>query len=420
MAEIVLREFCKHLSKQLDAGVLLKKYLKEHRHFNCPDRIIAIGKASLAMLSALDKQMSETRQYFAVSPPGKSLKFKHLKGETFFSAHPLPDRSSFMAGQAIVRFIEKTGKAEKLLIMITGGASSLMIAPAPGLTFDEKVLCHKLLVHSGFSISEINAVRRKISAIKGGKLLYKALSNGLYVSLIAISDVSSGLFHEIGSGPFSPDPTPIRTAIDIAKKIKDFPINAIRCMEHQKRTYTQADFEHEFPDFVRRFTQKIIFDQRAAEQLTLSLLNNLGEPARTIDFDALTDFLFERDSFTEIKPGVWHVSCGENEIAIPVDINPGKGGRASHNLLRAALNLKKKNIGFELAILATDGKDGNSLMAGGWISSDMLAKIDERDLISALENYDSANFLSRQGLSFDAFSTESNVGDIYLFRQSDR
>lgn len=416
MSDFSLKEFCREISVKISAEQLVKNFFETtSKKFFVSTRVIALGKVSVPMLSGLDQQLDLKTDFIAVSPKFRETSFTNLTGQILTASHPIPDQNSFEAGEAVKSFIQLGNSGSDLLVLLSGGTSALIAKPAHGISQAEKIECHKKLVFSGLPISEINSVRRKISAIKGGKLLDEALKNHRHVRVCAISDVPSGLFHEIGSGPFSPDPEPFEKALINVKQIESFPENAVRSIEKQTELFNLTFFAHKIRRLSERYEEKLIFSQPMAATFVTKELESYGFLSKTV---SLSEFpgSFSQPGQMAFARDVWLVACGEREIKVPETSNHGKGGRASHNLLSIASELFKAGMQFDLAILATDGKDGNSEASGGFISSEILNDGIMAKISKALEQFDSGGLLNEMGLAFHNFVSENNVGDIFLFR----
>ncbi len=132
------------------------------------------------------------------------------------AAHPLPDASSQRAAEAALEIASHADPGDLLLFALSGGASSLMAAPAAPVTLADKIAINAALLGSGASIRELNIVRRHLSAIKGGGLL-RACGGARVLSLI-LSDVANNDLATIGSGPTAPDPSTFAEAIGVLKR----------------------------------------------------------------------------------------------------------------------------------------------------------------------------------------------------------
>jgi hydroxypyruvate reductase len=413
------RDFAGEFRKRIDAETLVEQMLKLNPDLSLPaSRVVACGKTSFAMLKGLDRQIGLKADFIGVSPEQHRPQFNNLAGRCLKGSHPLPDHFSLQAAKEVCDFVSKGNQQQNLIVLISGGTSSLIAMPAEGVSENTLIDCHKQLIYSGLSIRQINMVRRRISAVKGGQLLFAALKKHKKVNVLAISDVASNNFHEIGSGPFSPDPEPRAQAFAIASGLTGFPAAALAAIK-SSTDYNEAFFKKNFAEFDQRYSQTLVFSQQQARQIAVKVLHEQGEKAEPLEVSYLHN-LFSATKLPSDLENKWLVACGEREICLPPGLQPKKGGRASHNLLEAALQLIKNGLTFELAILASDGCDGNSGNAGGFIASKMLGSEDISDIKAACANFDSAGWLTKKNLHFAGFRGETNVGDIYLFRATGR
>ena len=124
--------------------------------------------------------------------------------EILEAGHPVPDTASVTAGARILQLARDCQPADRCIVLLSGGASALLVQPVAGVTLADKQGVTRALLKSGASIAEINTVRRKLSAIKGGGLARQISAREIL--LLAISDVPGDVLADIGSGPLSPDP----------------------------------------------------------------------------------------------------------------------------------------------------------------------------------------------------------------------
>ena len=168
-------------------------------------RIVCVGagKASGAMAAAVERQFgSRLEGGLVVVNDGHAGKTKRIR--LLEARHPVPDHRSEKAARRMVRLLESLTNRDLVLMVLSGGASSLLAAPAAGLTLKEKQLTTRLLLRSGATIQEINTVRKHLSGIKGGRL---AGATAATVMTLVLSDVPGDDLATIGSGPMAPDPS---------------------------------------------------------------------------------------------------------------------------------------------------------------------------------------------------------------------
>lgn len=177
--------------------------------------VVGAGKAAASMAKAVEDAWPDVPfEGLVVTRYGYNQPCKRI--EVVEAAHPVPDQAGREAAQRILDKIRRLGPDDLVLALISGGASALLVAPAPGITLEEKQAMNKALLKSGATITEMNCVRKHLSTIKGGRLALAAAPAKL-VSLV-ISDVPGDDLSAIGSGPTVADPTSSAEALAIIAK----------------------------------------------------------------------------------------------------------------------------------------------------------------------------------------------------------
>jgi glycerate-2-kinase len=369
--------------------------------------LISIGKASAGMYCAIaDIAKERIKNHLVIFPKNQPSSFEIPN--LILGNHPIPQEESFIAGQKAISFIEDNNNLP-LLALISGGTSSLICAPASNISESDIIKANTFLIKSGLSITQINIVRRHLSKIKGGNLLLKAQQKNQQVIVLAISDVPNGNPWDIGSGPFSPDPTTFSNALQIAQTINDFPKS---CLEYLTRGSQNKTPENPSPTEIdsNNYYFKNIFDQNVATQKIEQSFPN----AQSIPLPKLNSII-TTGNLSQLTPGRWYFAIGENEIQV-TSPNPGNGGRISHWLCESSLKLAKNSQPFELMAIATDGNDGYSNSSGGYLSSKNITKETQIEISNALSRYDTGTYLTQKGLLFPSTETQTNIGDIYLLK----
>jgi glycerate 2-kinase len=182
-------------------------------------RVLAAGKAALGMTLAIQRRIGSRIGETLVIAPAPMPVHAPEQLRVITGAHPLPDESSEIAGRAALKFVTRSKAGELILFLLSGGASALMVVPAAGIRLTEKVAVSAALMRAGASITELNAVRKHLSAIKGGGLVRELHPDARIVSLI-LSDVPGNDPATIGSGPAVADPTTFGDAIAVLKRRK--------------------------------------------------------------------------------------------------------------------------------------------------------------------------------------------------------
>jgi glycerate 2-kinase len=177
--------------------------------------VIGAGKASAMMALEVENILgSRITHGHVIVKYGHSAKLKYINVSE--AGHPVPDSKGFDATQEIVKIARKAKSNDLVISLLSGGGSSLLIDLPEGSSMEEMKFLNKLLINSGASIHEINAVRKHLSFVKGGQLARMVYPANL-VSLI-ISDVPGDPLDVIASGPTTPDPTTFRQALYVLEK----------------------------------------------------------------------------------------------------------------------------------------------------------------------------------------------------------
>ncbi len=386
-------------------------------------RIVCIGagKASGAMAAALERQFgSKLEGGLVVVNDGQA---EHTKRIRLLAArHPVPDHRSEKAARRMVRLLESLTDRDLVLMVLSGGASSLLAVPAAGLTLKEKQLTTRLLLQSGASIQEVNTVRKHVSGIKGGRL---AGATTATVIALVLSDVPGDGPATIGSGPMAPDPSTFSDAKRVldAFAIRDrIPLAVRRHVDrgvHGRIPETPKPGEALFP----RIHHHVIGNNRAAVERmadrakalglrSLVLTTTLSGEAREIGklFGNLAKEMHV--SGHPIRPPACLLAGGELTVTVK---GKGIGGRAQEFALAAAPSLEGLPQVF-VAGFGTDGTDGQTAAAGAVVDGGTVTRAGEKGISheAALRANDSYRFFHRMSGHIVTGPTGTNVNDVYL------
>ena len=185
--------------------------------------VISIGKAAHAMVNSLEMQAGNRFEGIVASgvdPVSQVRGFRYFRG-----GHPMPNQESIRAAEAMLKSLSAQNAASLVIFMLSGGGSSIAEKPIDNeISLDDLIATYRVLVHSGAPIAEINAIRKHLSAVKGGRLAVAA-SGAQQVSLL-VSDVPDNTPDALASGPTMPDSTTVADCYDIAGKhgmLEQFP-----------------------------------------------------------------------------------------------------------------------------------------------------------------------------------------------------
>lgn len=405
---------------------------------------VALGKAAAAMASALDERLGERLARGVVSAPPSSRRLSR-RWLTFNGGHPLPDASSFEAARAAFELLRAADAPSSLVIfLVSGGGSAMLEWPRdPRVTLEDLRATNRVLVNCGAGIEEVNAVRRALSAVKGGGLSARA-PRAAQVTLI-VSDVAAGHDYDVASGPTlappedAPDARAVVARHALAPKL---PASVLRALEDVR---AEAPAEAAPPTPAR--SHYVLLDNARACHAAAESARSRGyavETARDIcdqpvgeGAAALVSRLAELRRRT-FGRGVCLVSGGE--FACPVR-GAGTGGRSTETALRCAFEFERMGEGvFEsegmgdvvaggprpraaVALCAgTDGVDGNSPAAGALADHTTLSRARARGLDAAkfLDESDSYTFFERLGDALVTGPTGTNVRDVRILLATGR
>ncbi len=387
------------------------------------DRVIAVGagKASARMAQALERVLgSRLEGGLIVVKTGHRLRTKRI---TIVEAgHPIPDDAGLQAAEQLRVLIRDLTPRDLLFVLLSGGASSLLPAPVPGVTLANKQRTTRLLLRSGATIQEMNAVRKHLSLLKGGGLA--ASTKAMIVTLI-LSDVIGDDLGSIGSGPTAPDPTTFAGAIGILRRYRVWRGVPAAVRRHLLQGQKGAVPETLKPGsrLLHRVQHEIIGNNGRMLDAVAQAAGKAGLHT-TLFSTALTGEAHEaaRQFACLARPiatgrGVLRrpacvVAGGEPTVRIT---GRGKGGRAQEFAAAAAFDI----AGFHnvwLAALGTDGTDGPTDVAGAVVNGETVARAKRIgvNLGSALKRHDTYSALKALECHIRTGPTGTNVNDLYL------
>jgi glycerate-2-kinase len=307
-----------------------------------------------------------------------------------------------------------------LIVLISGGASSLLPLPAEGLTLRDKQQTTTLLLRSGASIAEVNAVRKHLSGIKGGRL---AQATRASVLTLILSDVGGDDLGTIGSGPTAPDPTTFQDAVRIIRQYRLWQRLPVRVRIHLVEGL--AGWQEETPTRRHRFFNRVDY---VIVGNNLIALNAGAWTARNLGYDVVMVDKFLTGEATET--GAWMAHMGRalqgmnlrrpllvmagGEPTVKVK-GKGQGGRAQEFALAAALALQGVRRVW-VAGMGTDGRDGPTDAAGAIVDGGTVVHARRKgyNATAYLSRNDSYTFFKRAGGHILSGLTGTNVNDLYL------
>ncbi len=345
--------------------------------------------------------------------PASRCRLKSIAAE-----HPVPLQSSFVAGKTALRFAARAGAGDDLVFLASGGGSSLMAAPLPGLMKEaDKTALHRVLLSSGAPITAINTVRKHLSAVKGGRLA-QAARRATSQSTLVMCDVDPERYEEVASGPSLPDRTTLDDmirAIDRYGIAPALPVKALEALRAGRIPETLKPRDRVF----RNSRAEAILSNRDLRNAAVRGGLTRGLPAEAIPTDTVgpveTAVEMVARAIETAPPGTRLLVLGGEVQTVP--LVPGEGGRAQELSLR--LVLRMAGLGsrpWAFLALGSDGLDGNSPAAGAYVDQTTLerARLARLDPARTLREATTYRFFKKLGDDFSPGPTGTNVRDLYL------
>jgi len=374
--------------------------------------VIGAGKASAAMARALEDHWPGPLEGLVVTRYGYEVPCERI--EIAQAAHPVPDEAGLAASRRIADMVTGLTADDLVIALISGGGSSLLVAPAPGLTLADKRAVNSALLASGATISEMNCVRRHLSALKGGRL--GALCHPARVVTLLISDVPGDDPRDIASGPTVADPTTCADALAIIDRYAMAVPDAVR------RLLESGECETVKPGDRRLARSEVcmITAPQLALEAAARVARDAGIPAHILG-DSLEG---ESRDLGKAMAGIARqvalrgqpfeapcvlLSGGETTVTVR---GAGRGGRNVEFLLSLAVALDGR-AGVHAIAGDTDGVDGAEEIAGALVAPDTLARawasgVNPR---ASLDANDGHGFFRALGDSVITGPTLTNVND---------
>jgi hydroxypyruvate reductase len=370
---------------------------------------VPMGRAALRLLDGLDVTG------VLVSPAAAPVEGL----DVVEGSHPVPDERSLNGGRRILEAAASVGENDLVMVLISGGGSAVVAAPARGLTLEDLKATNELLLRSGATITELNTVRKHLSAVKGGRLA-EALSEARAIVTLVLSDVIGDPLDVVASGPTVPDPSTFADALAVLDKY-----DLRQVVRPAVRLHIEAGAALLIPDtptagkFFSRQIISIVADAGIAARAAADAARRHPGPAHVVQTDLEGEAREVAGQLVAagdaLSPGETLVYAGETTVTVTGN---GRGGRNQELALAASITLDGRD---DLVILSvgTDGIDGMTRSAGAFADGTAVARGKKLGLDAAnhLERNDSHPFLVAVGDVLNSGPTGTNVGDLMLVRR---
>jgi glycerate 2-kinase len=407
----IAQAFARHV--HCERGVL--RVCEDLYHLDSYSRVlvVSIGKAGHTMVEALTQQVGESSLEGIVASSVDP--FAQVRGFRYFrGGHPTPNAESIQAATAIRKVLDAQTAASLVIFLISGGGSSIVEKPIDDeISLDDLITTYRALVHSGAPIAEINAIRKHLSAVKGGRLAQAAFP-AQQVSLL-VSDVPDNTPDALASGPTMPDSTSAEDCYRIAEKHGLLPQLPPSTRELFERRALEETPKSDDQAFYRSRWWTILSNQTAVEQAKAAAERAgfavyVDNSCDDWDYQHAADYLLKRlRELRKESERVCLMSGGEVTVKVA---NGGVGGRNQQFALACAVKIAGENI--TVLSAGTDGVDGNSPAAGAVVDGTTVERAQSKglDVGVALKRFDAYPLLSALGDAIETGPTGNNLRDL--------
>jgi hydroxypyruvate reductase len=383
--------------------------------------VVSIGKAAHTMVAALEAQAGSNLEGIVASSVDLA---SQLRGFRYFrGGHPTPTAESIQAAAAILKSLTSLDSASLVIFMISGGGSSIVEKPVDDeISLDDIAATYRVLVHSGAPIAEINAIRKHISAVKGGRLAQAAYP-AQQVSIL-VSDVPDDTPDALASGPTMPDSTSIHDCERVAAKynlIEQFPESVASLFRQHAVEETPKSDD---PAFIRArwwtvLSNKVAIDEAAIAAARAGFAVEVDNSCDDWPYEKAAAYLLNR--LREMRSKVSRVCLlSGGEVTVTVR-NGGIGGRNQQFALACAEQIVGQNI--TVLSAGTDGIDGNSSAAGAVVDGTTVSRAGDfahdpagegDPLAKALAGFNAYPLLNKLGDAVITGPTGNNLRDLRI------
>jgi glycerate 2-kinase len=381
-------------------------------------RVVAIGKAAHAMLDGLSLCLPASISFAGIvsspTPPAQA----HLNVQYFIGGHPIPNEDSWRAAEAILKMLSGCDERTLVIFLLSGGGSALVELPLePRFNLTDMQQVHRALVNCGAPIDDINAVRKHISAVKGGRLA-QAAGRATKVTL-AVSDVPAGKESALASGPTLPDPTTWAGVKRVMKEYslrEKFPEEMSRWIQEDAipETPKTGDAAFHGAHFSLLLGQDGLFHPAHGAAEAVGCVTCCDNTTDDWPVERAAEYLLAQlEELRSCNPTKRVAVIAGGEVSSPVT-GSGIGGRNSAFVLACV----EKIAGRRIAVLSagTDGIDGNSPAAGAVADGETLARAEAAGLNAreAFERSDAYTFFNQLGDAVMTGPTGNNLRDLRI------
>jgi hydroxypyruvate reductase len=376
--------------------------------------VVSLGKAGHTMAQALEARTGSQLEGIVVCPESTHTQVHGFR--YFLGGHPTPNTESIRAAEAILKSLSAQNASSLVIYLLSGGGSSMAEKPVDDeISLEDLVATYRALVHSGAPIAEINAVRKHLSAVKGGRMAQAAYP-ARQVSIL-VSDVPDATPDALASGPTMPDSTTVEDCCRITTKyglLDQFPASV---SELFRRHAIEETPKSDDPAFVHSRWWPVLSNRLAVEEAGVSATAHgfaveVDNSCDDWDYGRAVDYLLHR--LRDLRKRVSKVCLiSGGEVTLKVS-NGGTGGRNQQFALACA----QKIPGEDITVLSagTDGIDGNSPAAGAIADGSTVdrARANGLNTAQALAQFDAYPLFEALGDAVVTGPTGNNLRDLRI------
>jgi hydroxypyruvate reductase len=376
--------------------------------------VVSIGKAAHALVNSLEMQAGSRFEGIvagSLEPASQARGFRYFKG-----GHPTPNHDSLRAADAMLKSLSAQNASSLVIFMLSGGGSSIAETPIDReISLEDLVATYRVLVLSGAPIAEINAIRKHLSAIKGGRLA-RAAHPAQQVSIL-VSDVPDSTPDALASGPTMPDSSSAEDCYAIAAKygmLEQFPASVRELFQRRALEETPKSDD---PAFHRSRWWTILSNKSAVEAASAAAVRagftvEVDNSCDDWDYARAADYLLAHlRELRQKSERVCLISGGEVTVKVT---NGGRGGRNQQFALACAQKIAGENI--TVLSAGTDGIDGNSSAAGAVADGTTVTRAQARGLDAGghLTAFNAYPFFAALGDAIVTGPTGNNLRDLRI------
>lgn len=383
--------------------------------------VVGAGKAAASMAVAVERAWPDmAMEGVVITRYAHGLPTQRIR--VVEAGHPVPDEAGEAAAQEILRRAGTVGPGDLLLVLVSGGGSSLLSLPVPAVPMDDLKAMTRQLLASGAPIEQMNVVRKHVSRIAGGWLAAAAAQRGARVLALVVSDVTGDSPSDIASGPCAPDPTTYADAQAVLRRWNVQPPASIADWLARGARGEIPETPKADAPFFARVDNRIIATAHRSLEAAADVVRAAGvQPVilgDTVTGEAREVAKVYAALVREIRahgapfaPPVALISGGECTVTLPAGTR-GRGGRCTEFLLSLAVELEDAT-GVHALAADTDGIDGSENNAGAWLDAATAERAAANGVTAraALDAHDAYGFFAAGRALIETGPTRTNVND---------